>query len=427
LIKILRDRIQINEEKRDEVIRTLENLFLGFQGAGRGRTWCAQSFLPVSPQLLARESIWKKKKAEHDRVKDWDSLFNTRSSFFDMNQHLFLARGGELIYLQLCHALRQPERKIVSWNCEKNLGLTDNEQSPEWLYKELSSSLSHLMDHCPSTLNKLADFIDRGLDPQTAQYTDYDGKERRFVKAGWCHIESWQEGYLFGVALCRLLQNSLDVVDRIHLLEHLCAMQVLRTLALRSAQVLENEAVRWPGYRLVVSAPEDKRPAIRRLSQQSLKVVEKQIFQALRGPAVQLPDDLHIRDKLLNQADKSYGGKLFISLAKRIGLVVPKRGAGARFVMNEQILRLLVFTTVSPGERLTFDTFKKRQENCWGFVFDASGLARANRWLNGKDLYLPADTDKWLQEMLGAAGFLIHLSDSCALVYNPTGIREEER
>jgi len=427
LINTLRDRIHANDDNRDEVVRTLENLFLGFQGAGSGRTWCAQSFLPVSPQFLARESIWKEKKAKRDQVEDWDSLFNRSFSYFDMNQHLFLARGGELLYLQLCQALRQTAERIAFWNRKNDLGLTDNELNPAWLHEELSRSLTHLMDHCPATLNKLADFIDRGLDLQTARRTDYDGDKRRFVKAGWCHAESWQEGYLFGVALRRLLQNSLDVVDRVHLLEHLCAMQALRTLALRSAQVLKKETTCWPGYRLVVSAPEEKRPAIRRLSQQSLKAVEKQIFRALRGPEVQLPDDPKERDKYLNQADKSYGGKLFISLAKRIGLVVPKRGAGARFVMNEQILRLLVFTTVSPGERLTFDTFKKRLENCWGIVFDASGLDKANQWLNSKSLYLPADTDEWLQEMLAAAGFLIHLSDSCALVHNPAGIREEER
>jgi hypothetical protein len=38
---------------------------------------------------------------------------------------------------------------------------------------------------------------------------------------------------------------------------------------------------------------------------------------------------------------------------------------------------------------------------------------------------LPADTDKWLQEMLEAAGFLIRLSDSCALVHNPADARKD--
>jgi hypothetical protein len=423
----LHERIHSNDDNREEVIRTLGNLFLGFQGAGSGRTWCAQSFLPVSPQLLAGENIWKEKKAKHDQVKEWDSLFEQRSSYFDMSQHLFLARGGELLYLQLCQALRQSPETIGYWNREKNLGLTDDEQNPGWLHTKLTSCLSLLMDHCPTTLNKMADFIDRELDPHTAERTDHNGDDRRYVKAGWCNSESWREGYLFGVALYRLLQNSLDVVDRVYLLELLCAMQALRTLALQSARVLENEEAPGPGYRMVVSGPEGRRPAIRRLSQDSLKAVEKQIFQALRCPEVELPKNQKDRDKYLKQADKSYGGKLFISLAKRIGLVVPKRGAGARFVLNEQLLRLLVLTEVSPGERLTFDTFKKRLENCWGLVFDAHGLERAKKWLKGRGGYLPGNIDDWFQKMLAAAGFMIHLSDSCALVHNPTGTWEEKR
>ncbi|HHL34000.1 MAG TPA: hypothetical protein ENJ30_06515, partial [Desulfobulbaceae bacterium] len=58
LLERLRQRIRTNSRDKDDVIRTIENLFLGFQGAGSGRTWCAQSFLPVSPSLLAGETIW---------------------------------------------------------------------------------------------------------------------------------------------------------------------------------------------------------------------------------------------------------------------------------------------------------------------------------------------------------------------------------
>lgn len=39
--------------------------------------------------------------------------------------------------------------------------------------------------------------------------------------------------------------------------------------------------------------------------------------------------------------------------------------------------------------------------------------------MNGTGIYLPADTDQWLQQMLEVAGFLVQLSDSCALVSNP--------
>ncbi|MGB3226300.1 MAG: hypothetical protein WBB23_26170, partial [Desulforhopalus sp.] len=258
------------------------------------------------------------------------------------------------------------------------------------------------------------------LDPVTPEKTDWSNESRRFVSAGWCNADSWQEGYLFAVEILRLLQTNLDVVDRIYLLENACAMQVLRTLAMQSARVTAaHEMGSWPGYRFAVSAPDDDRPPIRRLSQASVKAIEKMIFQSLRSDHVILPDGNNEPEKTLKQADKAYGGKLFIGLSKRIGFIVPKRGSGARFVLNEQLLRMFVLTTVPIGGRLTFDTFKELLERRYGLVFDADGFDRASRWLSDSGIYLPADTDGWLQEMLEAAGFLIHLSDSCALVHNP--------
>jgi hypothetical protein len=427
LIQRLHSQIQVEDpENKQDIIRTIENLFLGFQGAGSGRTWCAQSFLPISSGFLSGESIWKETKAENDNMDDWYELIANRSSYFDMTQHLFFARGGELLYLQVCNALRQPHSQITAWCRDGVFGLTDNEQNPDWLHTQLNESLQNLMSFCPRTLTDLAEFIDSRLDPITPECTDGTESDRRFVSAGWCNAESWMEGYLFAVDLLRLMQSNLDVVERIYLLETACSMQVLRTLAMQSMRLMNgNKPCNGPDYRLAVSAPEEKRPVIRRLSQQSVKAIEKMIFQSLRSDKVNLPNDEIERNKKLKQADRSYGSKLFVGLSKRLGFVVPKRGGGARFVLNEQLLRLLVVTTVPVGGRLTFDTFKELLERRHGLVFDAKGFDRASERLCGKGIYLPADTDLWLQEMLEAAGFLIHLSDSCALIHNPADDKED--
>ena len=421
LLHQLRERIHIADAgNKDDVIRTIENLFLGFQGAGSGRTWCAQSFLPVSPAFLAGESIWNESAAARQDLEDWQDVLERLNAVFSMNKHRFLGRGGELLYLQVCNALRQPHDRIVEWCSKERLGLSKEEQNPTWLHVELNQALSCLMDYCPGTLTDIAEFIDSKLDPETPQKTDEKEGERRFVSAGWCNSDSWREGYLFAVDLLRLMKSNLDVVDRIYLLESACAMQALRSLITQSVRTMgASKGVGGPGYRIAVSAPEEIRPVIRRLSQHSAKQIEKTIFQSLRSEKVDLPDEEEEQKKDLKQADRVYGGKLFISLAKRIGFMIPKRGSGARFILNEQLLRLLVVTTVPLGGRLTFDTFKKLLEQRYGLVFDADGLDRASQWLSGKGVYLPVDTDKWLQEMLEAAGFLIPLSDSCALVHNP--------
>lgn len=425
LIQRLHGQIQVEDpEHKQGIIRTIENLFLGFQGAGGGRTWCAQSFLPISSGFLSCESIWKETKAERDDVNEWDELIEKRSSYFDMNQHLFFAGGGELLYLQVCNALRQPHDRITAWCRDGDLGLTKDEQDPEWLHTQLNESLQNLMNFCPKTLTELAEFIDFRLDPTTPKSTDGTESDRRYVSAGWCNAESWMEGYLFAVDLLHLMQSNLDVVERIYLLETACSMQVLRTMAMQSMRIMRGaEPGIGPDYRLAVSAPEDNRSVIRRLSQQSVRAIEKMIFQSLRSDTVELPKDEGERNKKLKKVDRSYGSKLFLGLSKRIGFVVPKRGGGARFVLNEQLLRLLVVTTVPVGGRLTFDKFKELLERRHRLVFDAKGLDRASERLCGKGIYLPADTDLWLQEMLEAAGFLIHLSDSCALIHNPVDDR----
>ena len=414
---------------KEDVIRTLENLFLGFQGAGGGRTWCAQSFLPISPGLIAGETIWKESKARTERPEKWEDLLSSFSSYFSTGQHVFLARGGEVLYLQLCNALRQKPEIVANWVKESGICLSsekdNNEQSPEWLHSQLEQELVGLMTRCPATVTEIANFIDCGLESETSEQTDGTEDLPRYVGACWCPAESWQEGYLFAVDLLRLCKANLDVVDRLYLLESACTMHVLRSLAMQSARHIDSEnPIPWPGYRLAVSAPEEKRTAIKRLSHQTAKAMEKQIFQAIRNEegGIVLPQGEKEPGKSLKEADRRYAGKLFIGLAKRIGFIVPRRGAGARFVLNDQLLRLLVLTTVPAGGRITFDTFKRLVELRYGLVFDADGFNRASGWLDGTGVYLPADTDAWLQEMLEAAGLLIHLSDSCALVENPAGI-----
>lgn len=407
----------------DDVLRTVENLFLGFQGAGSGRTWCAQSFLPVCPGFLAGETIWSETAARRHRPSDWDLVMRDLRTYFSSSRHVFFARGGEVLYLQLCNALRQTPAEVKRWVQESTVRISEQEQEPAWLHGELQRELGRLMAHCPQTVTDIAEFIDTGVEPDTAEATDRPNGETRFVEAGWCPADSWREGYLFAVDLLRLCHAGLDVIERLRLLETACAMQVLRSLAVQSARYCPPErTASWPGYRLAVSAPNEDRMAVKRISQHTVKATEKLVYRAIRGDAVTLPTDEDERNKRLREADTRYGGKLFIGMAKRIGLLVPRRGAGARFTLNEQLLRLLVMITVPAGGRLTYDSFKQLVEARYGLVFDASGFARASAWADGvENVHLGNYCDAWLQQMLEAAGLLVHLSDSCALVVNPAG------
>lgn len=424
LLERLQSSIRVTERGTEgDVLRTLENLFLGFQGAGSGRTWCAQSFLPVCRGLLAGETIWSESTARRNAPREWSDLMSRDAlrKYFASNKHLFLARGGELLFLQLCNALRQPPATICAWAEQSNVCLEPSELDPAWLHAELQRELGKLLDQCPQTLTEIADFLDSGIESETARATDTENGSLRYVDAGWCAAESWRESYLFAVELLRLCTADLDLVKRLQLLEAACAMQVLRSLAAQSARHCQAECdVAWPGYRFAVSAPIEDKAAVKRISRHTAKVSERLIYHALRSGDVPLPSDVTQREKILREADRRYGSKLFTGLAKRIGFLVPRRGAGVRFTLNEQLLRLLVVTTVPVGGRLTYDRFKALVETRHGLVFDADGFARADEWAGGTGrVSVGSDVDAWFRDMLAAAGLLIHLSDSCALVENP--------
>lgn len=406
-----------------DILKTLENLFLGFQGTGVGRTWCAQSFIPICRGLLARETIWSDSAARKKNPTDWTELIEARGSskYFSNDKHIFLARGGEVLYMQLCNALRQKPEVIKQWATESKVELEPNELEPSWLHESLQKELVNLMELSPKTLSDLAEFIDSGVESETSKATDRVGDESRFVNAGYCPEESWREGYLFAVDLLRLCKASLDLVERLQMMEIACAMQVLRSLASQSSRHCPGEfRPMFPGYRMAISSPDDRIAARKRISRHTVRMVEKLVYKAIREDGDHISQDDTDQIKNLKEADTRYGNKLFIGMAKRIGLLVPRRGAGARFTLNEQLLRMLVVTTVPIGGHLTFDSFKKLLEARHGLVFDADGFARASIWSEGSNqAHIGNNSDAWLMEMLDSAGLLVQLSDSHALVKNP--------
>src|SRR5208337_4760751 len=72
LLNLMRGHIDTGPNTSpEEVLQSLEHLFLGFQGIGQNRTWCAQSFLPASLGLIGGESIWQETQAKREPPSDW--------------------------------------------------------------------------------------------------------------------------------------------------------------------------------------------------------------------------------------------------------------------------------------------------------------------------------------------------------------------
>jgi len=413
----------------NDVIKTLENLFLGFQSVGGQRTWCAQAFLPVSRNVIGAETLWNDTQAHREGVRTWREVVERFTHFFSYDKHRFLARGGELLYLQLCNALRQDRGTAETWLSNAGFGCSPCERNPEALHDALNTALTQIFDDTPETIDKLAMFLDAGVDPETAECTDFDGNSQpRYSSCGWCPEESWREGIIFGIEFFRLCKVIIDPIERLELLEIACAMQVLRSLCAQAARYTERsesgENCAGPlGYVWVISDPVGRHTAVKQISRRNVNAVQRSIYEAIRHPSIQ--DNFAKLDEnsiasIYREADRRYGYKLFLTLSKRLGLIVPRRGAGARFVLNDRLLRYLVLSMIRPGERVTYDSFKKLLFAHHGLAIDDQSIGQACLWSGTSRLTtLGGHADDWLIEMLDASGMLIRLSDACSLVVNP--------
>jgi hypothetical protein len=184
------------------------------------------------------------------------------------------------------------------------------------------------------------------------------------------------------------------------------------------------EAAAGPlGYIWAISDPGGKHTAVKQISRRSVNAVQRLIYDALRHPSIR---DHYVGvaakdvEKAYTEADRRYGHKLFLTIAKRLGLIIPRRGSGARFVLNDRLLRCLVLSTIRPGERVTYDSFKQLLFAHHGLAVDDQTIGQSCAWSGTSQLTtLGGNADDWLLHMLEASGMLIRLSDACSLVINP--------
>ncbi|WP_333870188.1 hypothetical protein [Desulforamulus putei] len=426
--------------KVDKAVEILKQLLGGLQGAGFDRVWSARTFYPLAPALLMQETLFNFSTAKSKKVNGWEDIIDYFNIYFSVSKHRFLARGGELLYLQLCNLFRTDPDVFATWLAEWRalMILRPEEADMEKLHENLSRELKKLGEGRVSRiLHKLADYIEN-LDPATSRkVTEKVSKSE--LKCEYCAAETWPETYLFAVELYRLLQAALDPAERLDMLMLLCVLQVLRTLCAQSARYggREGQTVSLSnplGYAWLFT-PGRASPALRLAAAGNLQVVQTMIYTALRHPALKQYVQRAVKEvmgkkdeealkkeenKLWREADDKYGYKLLLSLGKQSGIIVPRTGPGARFVLGERLLRLLVLTVLPPGQRCTYPEFLQQVYLHFGIALEGRQLLEALRFTGqfvGHDF---AGQDKdWPVAMLRAAGFLEELSDAFSLVVNP--------
>jgi hypothetical protein len=408
--------------EKEEAVRLLQSLFNGFVGVAKNRTWVTYSFLPVTSNLLSRELNWLHSKAQKEtNLQSWKNLVEdnglpTPYRFFAHDRHNFMARGGELLYLQLVNLFTQPDASDI------------NQLLANSSYAHLPKDYSIVRQHLENDLRTMLEDSTKqlGLLVQWAEDSLSNYKlnaEPKVSNLGWVPAITRTEALLFAVEMESICASSIGVLDKLDLLQTLCCMQVLRSLCFQARRVDEAE-LKTPGfcgnYAWIVTDPNVKTGTpIRQMAQNSFNKIDEMLYRVLRSPV--LYPDSQPADKDLKNGDENVF-KHFRKFSKEIGLVVPRLGKGQRFTLHQGLLRFLVAALVKPGKRIRLTDFYQRVFAHYGIALGGEQLAVALNWCgheqsNGS--YAISSNTAWVEEALQQGGFLVELSDAVSMIKNP--------
>ena len=397
------------KDSQEETVRLLQSLFAGFVGVAKNRTWVTHTFLPVSTSLLASELVWSP--PINVELKEWGDT----KKHFSSDRHIFMARGGELLFLQLANVFAEPNAPELATMLASEAYRHIGGKPIRALAEGLERQLRQMLEEAVAPLTGLARLIEDSLahyrlDPST-----------RHSNLGWVPAASRNEALLFAWEMDNICAANLSGLERLDLLQTLCSMQVLRSLCFQARRVDEAETD-TPGFfgnyvwiatnpNAPVSAP------IRLMAQISFSRIEGMLYRVLRNKAIFDPNSTSSQ----KEADKN-GFQIFRKMTKELGLVVPPKGRGQRFVLTPGLLRFLVAALVPPGKRVRLTEFYQRAFAHYGLALGGQALTTALDW-NGSEAdaksYAVAASTAWIEEALQQGGFLIELSDAVSIVHNP--------
>lgn len=401
----------LSDYERQQLVQSLQILLSGFVGVANNRTWSTYSFMPITPSLLGREITWS------HSSKDYGS-WEESSESFEVSRHNFMARGGEVLFLQIAYVFSNSEKVQTKLNqlkakpCYK----THLEFDLLKLQHELESQLKKLLTDETKSLEELSQFIETTL----AEY-DIPNKASNPASLATIPTEYIIEGFLFANELVNLLKSEISKLEKIELLQQLCVMQVLRSIMARSRQ-LDSDASITPSfygnYTWIVSnrnaLPNEP---VRKLSEGSVNKSEEIIYRIIRASAKYLGETLEEKD--YKQIDK-HSFDVFRKMAKNIEFVVPLTGSNQRFILTPSLIRLFVYSLIKPSERIKLTDFLQRIYAHFGIALEGEQLQEAIAWQleTSQDTIMNVDIS-WVEEGLKQSGLLIELSDAVSIVINP--------
>lgn len=411
IIDILKRNIDArNNAEKNSFIYAIQDLFYGYATVLGKRTWCAQSLLPLCPEMIFCEEMpndkerlkgydnWCRNNPVHA---DYDKVNTFIDASFDLSRHNFMARGGELYYLHIMQIL------------EKN---QENKEKLETLLKLLLTKNS-------SSFSKLANWIqskweeNRNIDPAHLV---------KKMTMGYIPDDSyWHAGTKSVDELINFLNNQLHPIQKIELLAKGIVFQILRMQNDQTASFLGKKVP----YPIIIDMKGNKSSReIRQISAESFNTLSDAFYEAINL-------DLDIKSESLDDEEKysltikarKESLDVFRKKGKELQFIIPANGPYERFSLSEDLVTFLVLSIIPSGEKMDLNLFLNKLYEHFSLVIGPEEYRKAIN--NNEDLFNKEyfnnlinsfeENKDAFQSFLKSTGFLRDLSDATSIVVNP--------
>lgn len=395
-VKIMSDSIEQESAQLEdkEAIFVLQNILYGFSIENSGRSWFNKNLLPVCPEVLFPESLARK---GHREKADIDNISTDTS--FDFNSYTYMARGGEIYYLHLLHALNNAES-----------------DKKELLEKQIRRMLSGIPQ-----LSKISEYIQKKWEDEMAFENDKPDKPavKKTMKAILLDYQ-YRDKYTIS-ELTNFLDNRIQPMEKLDLLSYGIVIQLFRMMITIAAKGSGTNGSVW----LIDTCEPDKKEhtEVKKLTHHCFSLNEESFTKYIdKGIAYFYPhdDEEKINKRRKGASDDTI--KVIRKLGKNMGMIIPMNGPDMRFTLPEEILKFLVMSLIPVSKKITFDNFLDMLYEHFEIVISPEHYARAV--LENKAPYqsnvtfLQMNKSDFAQKLKNC-GFLRDLSDATSIVENP--------
>lgn len=323
----------------EEDIDLIHDLLLNYAIVTRNRGWYAQALLPVAEELILADLQGIK---QRQKIKEGDNIDpGDIDGLFVWSKHNYLARGGQVLYLNLLQ------------------GLMKGGDAAQRNKEMLEQLLRNMLDCSGAGIGMLAAYVEREWeDKQKDAFGDEDEYKKIYdpkrFNMSFIADDFELRSERFVEEVITFLSANIHPITRIELFSQGLVVSLLRAMHLITDKKI-GKTHGEPAWIMDMSQMGGT-SNIAKLSAQSYASA----YETFQSALLRVYDDMGGKTSGRFQAvqkAKKDSADVFKRLGKELKLIIPPRGAHERFSLSEPLVRYFVLALVKPGGKMVYDTF----------------------------------------------------------------------